>query len=74
MVMRVSVIAHPGARQPRIEEDLLGRLHVYVNQPALEGKANRAVLEALARHYGVAKSRVTLVSGERGKNKVVEVG
>jgi hypothetical protein len=28
--MKVVVIAHPNAKRPRIEEDLLGTLHVYI--------------------------------------------
>ncbi len=68
--MKVTVIAHPNARRPRIEEDLLGTLHVYVNAPPLEGKANKAVLEALAIHFQVKKSQVKLVSGATSKIKV----
>lgn len=71
--MKVSVIAHPNTKKPRIEKDLLGTLHVYVNEPPLEGKANRAVTEALAEYFRVAKGKVVLVSGEKSKNKVFEI-
>ncbi|MGI5826784.1 MAG: DUF167 domain-containing protein [Patescibacteria group bacterium] len=71
--MKVNIIAHPNARKPRIEEDLLGTLHVYVSEPPLEGKANKAVVEALADHFKVKKNQVMLVSGKKSKNKVVEV-
>lgn len=71
--MRLSIVAHPNAKKPRIEEDLLGTLHVYVNQPPLEGKANKAVIEAVAVHFRVKKNKVVLISGERSKSKVVEI-
>ncbi len=71
--MHISIIAHPNARRPRIEEDLLGVLHVYVNAPPLEGKANRAVIEALAEHFKVKKNAVILLSGEKSKNKRFEI-
>jgi hypothetical protein len=71
--MKLSIIAHPNAKRPRIEKDLLGTLHVYVSQPPLEGKANQAVIEALAKYFQVKKSQVLLVSGERSKNKTFEV-
>lgn len=71
--MQLSVIAHPNAKRPRIEEDLLGVMHVYVNAPPLEGKANKAVVEALAEHFHVKKRAVTLLSGERSKHKRFEI-
>ncbi|MBU3978080.1 DUF167 domain-containing protein [Patescibacteria group bacterium] len=67
--MKISVIAHPNAKKPRVEKDLLNALHVYVSQPPLEGKANKAVIEALAAHFHVKKSNVLLLSGEKSKNK-----
>jgi len=71
--VKLSLIAHPNAKKPRIEQDLLGTLHVYVNQPPLKGKANKAVIEALAKYFQVKKSQILLVSGERSKNKTFEV-
>lgn len=71
--MKFSVIAHPNAKKIRIEIDLLETYHVYVSQPPLEGKANRAVIEALAQHFNINRSKVILLSGEKSKNKIFEV-
>ena len=71
--MRISVFAHPNSKRPRIDKDLLGDLHVYVNQPPLEGKANKAVVEALADYFKVSKSKVVLIRGEKSKLKVFEI-
>ena len=71
--MKISVIAHPNSKKPRIDKDLLGVLHVYVNAPPLEGKANKAVTEALADYFKVKRSQVILVSGDRSKNKIFEI-
>ncbi len=54
-----------------IEED--GRLKIYVHAPALDGKANKAVIEILAKHLGVKKSKVRIVRGETLREKVVEI-
>jgi len=67
--MFITIFAHTNSKKPRIEKDLLGDLHVYVNQPPLEGKANRAIAEALAEHFKVSKSQVQLVRGEKSKMK-----
>lgn len=72
--MKCTVIAHPNAKKPRIEKDLMDTLHVYVKEPPLDGKANDAVIEALADHFKTKKSHVILVSGEKSKVKVVEIG
>lgn len=72
--MRIAVTVHPNSKKPRIEKDLFDQLHVYVREPPLEGKANRAVTEALAGHYQTTKGNIVLVSGQKAKNKVFEIG
>ena len=71
--MKISIIAHPNAKNPRIEIDLTGMLHVYVKAPPLEGKANQAVTKALTKYYGAKKSSVILIRGDKSKNKVFEI-
>lgn len=74
VLMRITVNVHPNSKRARIEKDLLGTLHVYVSQPPLEGKANKAVIEALAKHFKTKKSSIYLISGTKSKSKVFEVG
>ncbi len=71
--MKLAVVVHPNAKSPRVEKDLLGMVHVYVREPPLEGKANKAVVEALADYFRVKKSAVRIVSGFKAKKKLVEV-
>ena len=71
--MQISIIAHPNSKKPRIEKDLFGTLHVYVNQPPLEGKANKAVADALAGHFKISKSKVVLARGQKSKQKVFNI-
>lgn len=71
--MKVVVIAHPNSKNPRIETDLLGALHVYVAAPPLEGRANRAVITALAEYYKIKESQVIFVSGTKSKVKTFEI-
>lgn len=71
--MHIFVITHPNAKRPRIEEDLTGMLHVYVNAPPLEGRANHAAIEAIAKHFGVKRSAVTLLTGHTAKLKRFEI-
>ena len=50
-----------------------GVLAVRVTAPPVEGEANRAVAAVLARALRVPRSTVTVVRGERGRDKVVRV-
>ena len=71
--MNISVIAHPNSKKPRIEKDLLGVLHIYVSEPPIEGRANHAIRDALAKHLKTKRSQVILISGEKSKNKIFEI-
>ena len=70
--MRIRVRAHPGASRERVEwEDEV--LHVWVRANPTDGAANRAVMRAVARAFGVRTTAVALIRGERGRDKLVEV-
>ena len=46
---------------------------ILVRAPAVEGRANRACVEFLARGLGVPMRAVRIVSGETSRHKVIEV-
>lgn len=48
-------------------------LSVYVTAAPDKNKANEALIDLLADHYGVAPSRLTLVRGHTARNKVVAI-
>ncbi len=50
-----------------------GVVKIRLNAPPVEGKANDALVRFLAKAVGVPRSRVTLVTGERGRSKIVRV-
>lgn len=70
--MRVDVLVKPGSwRNEVVEKD--GEVVVFTNKRAHDGEANRAVVEMVAKHYGVAKGKVKIFRGEKGRKKVVEI-
>ncbi len=49
------------------------RFIVSVKEPAVDGRANRAIEKALAEHFKVPASFVRIVRGHSAKEKVVEI-
>lgn len=71
---RITLKVVPRSRREGVEGPLAdGSYKVHVHAPPVDGAANAAVIEALAKHFGTAKSRVRIVKGETGKNKIVDV-
>ena len=62
----------PKAKQAKVVEEGWG-LKVYVTAAAEKGKANKAVIEVLANHFGVKKDCIRFITGLRSRNKVVEI-
>lgn len=46
---------------------------IFVREPAIEGKANLAVIKLLAEEFGVSKSRVSLKTGIKSRFKIFEI-
>lgn len=71
--MRLTVRVKPRAQQPSMTKADDGTFVVAVSDPAVGGKANAAVIKAVAEHFDVAPSRVTLVHGHKSRKKIVDI-
>ena len=71
--MRLTVRVIPRARHRAIEQMPDGLLRVKVTEPTEGGRANEAVIEALAGHFHVTKRSVRIVRGMTSRTKMVEV-
>lgn len=78
--MRIFVKAKPGAKvaeviklDPSVGQE--GEVHflVSVKEPPVQGRANAAIIKALAAYFKVAPSRVRIVFGHTSREKIVEV-
>jgi uncharacterized protein (TIGR00251 family) len=50
-----------------------GVLLARISAPPVDGRANRALCRLIARHAGVAPSKVTIVRGEHSRDKLIRV-
>jgi uncharacterized protein (TIGR00251 family) len=70
MIVNVRVI--PGASRDLVKDEA-GKLKVYVTKPAQDGRANARVIELLAKHFGIKKYEISIIKGEKARDKAVQI-
>ena len=71
--MRIFVQAKPMAREEKVEKIDDTHFTVSVTEPPVQGRANMAIVKALAGYFNTAPSLVRLVSGYTSRQKVFEI-
>ncbi len=71
---QISVRLYPNASK----DEILGfderrRLRVRVCVPPVKGAANKQLVKLLAKRLRIAKSQISILSGEKGRDKLVEI-
>jgi uncharacterized protein (TIGR00251 family) len=67
------VLVTPRASRARLGPLVGDRIKVAVTAPPVDGEANAAVIECVARALGVPRRQVSIVSGETSRRKSVRV-
>jgi hypothetical protein len=67
------VLVQPRASRAKLGPVHDGRLKVAVTAPPVDGEANAAVIELLAKQLGVAKSAVEVIAGTSSRRKTVRI-
>jgi hypothetical protein len=70
--MKLNIKVIPYAKQNKLVEEP-GRLKVHLTTPAVEGKANEALIEFLAEHYKIKKNKISIIRGMKSREKVIEI-
>ncbi|MGF1578140.1 MAG: DUF167 domain-containing protein [Gemmataceae bacterium] len=65
----LSVKAQPAAKKSNIVGEQAGALKVAVTAAPEQGKANKALIQTLAKELGFKKSQVEIVSGQASRDK-----
>ena len=71
MLIRVYVTTN--ARDARVVKVSDDYFEVRVDERAVGGRANKRLLEILAEHFKVQKSRISILKGTKTRNKLVQV-
>ena len=69
----LTIRLQPRARRNAIGEEHDGVLRVSVAAAPVEGLANAALCKLIAKRAGVARGRVSVIRGERSREKVLRV-
>jgi len=67
--VRLEILVSPRASRAKLGPMHDGRL----TSPPVDGEANAAVIEVLAKALGIPKSRIAIVAGATGRRKTVEL-
>lgn len=71
--MKINVRVTPNSRVSILTELGEGKYAVKVAAPATQGRANNTLIEILAKHFGVGKSKIRILRGAKGRDKLIEI-
>lgn len=70
MIIKVRVVPGSGRRLVKRES---GCLKVYLTKPAIDGQANKELVELLSGHFKVKKYQIQITKGQNCRDKVIEI-
>jgi uncharacterized protein (TIGR00251 family) len=73
MLIRLKVRVIPNARKNEVAACAGEEIRLKVKAPAVDGKANAALIEYLAELTDVPRSKIQIKAGEKARIKVVEL-
>ena len=71
--MKITVKVKPLAREAYVEKLDDGTYEVAVQEPPVGGRANAAIREAVAEHFGIPYIKVKIISGWTSRQKTLEI-
>ena len=71
--LQIRLHVQPRAKRCEISGVHNGALKIKVTAPPVDDAANRAVIEYLADRLGIPRSRLSILSGARSRNKILDI-
>ncbi|MFH1575577.1 MAG: DUF167 domain-containing protein [Candidatus Nealsonbacteria bacterium] len=71
--MKIFIKVKPAAREELVEKVDETNFNVQVKEPPVGGRANMAVIKALADYFGIAQSNIRIISGFTSRLKTIEI-
>jgi uncharacterized protein (TIGR00251 family) len=73
MAVTIDILVQPRASRAKIGPMHDGRIKIAVTAPPVDGEANAAVIELLARALGVARGSIEVVAGASSRRKTLKI-
>lgn len=73
MAVTLEILVQPRASRAKIGPMHDGRLKIAVTAPPVDGEANAAVIDLLAKRLGIARGCITVVAGESSRRKTIQI-
>jgi uncharacterized protein len=73
MAVTVDILVQPRASRAKIGPMHDGRIKIAVTAPPVDGEANAAVIELVARRLGVARGCVEVIAGATSRRKTLKI-
>lgn len=71
--MKIFVKAKPNSSEAFVKQIDETNFVVAVKEPPVQGRANAAIVKALADYFNTVSSRIRVVSGYTSRQKVIEI-
>lgn len=71
--MIIKVRAKPRSKREYVKEVYEGFYEVAVSEAPEDGKANNRIIELIASHFGIPKSKVQFLKGASSKQKILKI-
>ena len=71
IIVKVKIV--PGSSKNKIVGVYNDSLKITITTPPVEGKANKKCIAYLAKYFDVTKSKIEIISGQTGKNKLIKI-
>jgi len=73
MAVTIEILVQPRASRAKIGPMHDGRIKIAVTAPPVDGEANAAVIELVARRLGLARGDVEVVAGASSRRKTLRI-
>ena len=73
MAVTIDILVQPRASRAKIGPMHDGRLKIAVTAPPVDGEANAAVVELVAKQLGIARGSVEIVAGASSRRKTLRI-
>ncbi|QIV95329.1 hypothetical protein EDC55_11837 [Allofrancisella inopinata] len=68
---KISVYIQPNSSKSEICGEHNGSLKIKISSPAVDGKANKVVIDFLSKHFKIKKKDIAIVKGITSRHKII---